>query len=165
MTELSRKMNKAQLAKMLDITTQTLDRYIQAGLPFDSAPGRAGKSYVFDLAVVVGWLRERDTKNTRGDSGTVEDARKRKLEAEARLAEMAAEKAAGSLLERSDVDAAVIGAFSRVRARLLSLPSKAAPRCVDRTMDQIGAVLEADVRDALQELSDTDLQVLVGIET
>lgn len=48
------------------------------------------------------------------------------MAAEACLAEIAVEKAAGQLLDRTDVDAAVLGAFARVGARLLAVPHKCA---------------------------------------
>ena len=42
------------------------------------------------------------------DGQTIEEARRRKMAAEARLAEMTVEKAAGRLLDRTDVDTAVV---------------------------------------------------------
>jgi phage terminase Nu1 subunit (DNA packaging protein) len=62
----------------------------------------------------------------------------------------------GELLERGAVDDAVIAAFARVRAKMLSVPSKCAPLVVGvETATEVQETLRRSVHDALQELSDT----------
>lgn len=65
------------------------------------------------------------------------------------------------VLERGLVDQAVIGAFARVRARLLSIPSKLAPR-IARGMDPSEAegILRDSIHESLRELADTDVAKL-----
>ncbi len=91
------------------------------------------------------------------DGQSIEEARRRKMAAEARLAEMAAEKTAGRLLDRTDVDAAVMGAFARVRARLLAVPHKCAPLVVGLGAPEASEVIRQAVYEALNELSSTSL--------
>lgn len=68
----------------------------------------------------------------------------------------------GEFLERAGVTAAVQGAFSRVRARMLALPNKAAPLLVTLTEAvEIQEKLAELVYEALAELSATP----VGIES
>ncbi len=62
------------------------------------------------------------------------------------------------LRPREEVTAAVQAAFSRVRARLLALPTKAAPQVVLlKTIAEVTALLTALVHEALQELSETEI--------
>jgi terminase small subunit / prophage DNA-packing protein len=85
---------------------------------------------------------------------TEERARKAKEEAD-RL-EMQNAQMRGELLARTDVDAAVVGAFARVRARMIGVPSKVAPIVV--TMDspaEAEAAIRKAVYEALKELADT----------
>ncbi|OAN73273.1 hypothetical protein A8B83_00490 [Rhodobacteraceae bacterium EhC02] len=96
------------------------------------------------------------------DGQSIEEARRRKMAAEARLAEMAAEKAAGRLLERTVVDAAVVGAFARVRAKLLAVPHKCAPLVVGLNAGEASEVIRRAVYEALNELSSTKVSDLTG---
>lgn len=96
------------------------------------------------------------------DGQTIEDARRRKMAAEARLAEMNVEKTAGRLLDRTDVDAAVTGAFARVRARLLAVPHKCAPLVVGLGAPEASEVIRQAVYEALNELSSTSISDMTG---
>lgn len=93
----------------------------------------------------------------------VERARKAKEEAD-RL-EMMNAQMRGDLLARGDVDAAVAGAFARVRARIIGIPAKVAP--VVAIMDnpaEVQGVLREAVYDALRELSETAVTDLCGTD-
>lgn len=97
------------------------------------------------------------------DSGG-EDAHEQKtrlLKEQADKIEMENAARRGELLDRSDVDAAMVSAFARVRSRLLAIPSKAAP-IVTQHEDPAEAeiVLRGYVSDALRELSETDVSTL-----
>lgn len=89
--------------------------------------------------------------------------RARLTRAQADLAEATLAQRRGELLLRQDVDEAVMGAFARVRARLLAVPSKCAAEAV-----AVGSPTEAEViireavHDALAELAATDVDDLVG---
>jgi hypothetical protein len=62
------------------------------------------------------------------------------------------------LLPRDEVTAAVQAAFARVRARLLAIPTKAAPQVVLlKTIAEVKALLTALIHEALQELSETEV--------
>ena len=87
---------------------------------------------------------------------TAERARKAKEEAD--KLEMQNALMRGELLARGDVDAAVVGAFARVRARMIGVPSKVAPLVV--TMDtpaEVESVIRRSVYEALKELADTSV--------
>ncbi|MFU8865802.1 MAG: hypothetical protein ACNA7O_17980 [Rhodobacterales bacterium] len=96
------------------------------------------------------------------DGQSIEEARRRKMAAEARLAEMNVEKTAGRLLDRTDVDAAVTDAFARVRALLLAMPHKCAPLVVGLGAPEASEVIRQAVYEALNELSSTTVSDMTG---
>lgn len=101
-----------------------------------------------------------------GEDGEVLDLtaeRARKAKEEADRLEMQNAQMRGELLARADVDAAVIEDYSRVRARLLNIPSKVAPlvAAVTEPREAEGMVKRA-INEALQELSDPDALAAAG---
>jgi terminase small subunit / prophage DNA-packing protein len=92
---------------------------------------------------------------------TSERARKAKEEAD-RL-EMQNAQTRGDLLARDDVNAAVVGAFARVRARMIGVPSKVAPIVVSMdTPAEAEAAIRGAVYEALKELAETSVTDLCG---
>lgn len=92
---------------------------------------------------------------------TAERARKAKEEAD--KLEMQNAQLRGELLARSDVDAAVVGAFARVRARLIGVPTKVAPLVVSlENPAEAEGVIRKAVYEALKELADTSVGDLCG---
>ncbi len=91
----------------------------------------------------------------------MDEAKRRKAVAEAKLAEMAADREAGRLLAREDVDAAVLGAFARVRARLLSVPHKTAPIVQGQDTAEAAETIRVAIWGALAELSETSVADLM----
>lgn len=91
----------------------------------------------------------------------IDVAKARSAVAKAERDEMETAALKGELLKRGDVASAVQGAFARVRARLLALPSKAAP--LISSMKAVVAIQEKLtelVHEALAELAATQ----IGIE-
>lgn len=92
---------------------------------------------------------------------TAERARKAKEEAD--KLEMQNAQMRGELLARDDVTAAVVGAFARVRARLIGVPSKVAPVVVSMEAPaEAEAAIRGAVYEALKELADTSVSDLCG---
>jgi terminase small subunit / prophage DNA-packing protein len=104
-----------------------------------------------------------------GRSGNIEvdlditEQRARKAKEEADKLEMQNAQLRGELLAREDVDAAVVSAFARVRARLIGVPSKVAPLVVvmDNPAEIEGSIRKA-IYEALKELADTSVTDLCG---
>ncbi len=94
------------------------------------------------------------------DETGLDGAKRRRAVAEARLAEFAADREAGRVLPREDVDAAVVGAFARVRTRLLAIPSKAAPLVAGQTTAEASETIRQAIYEALRELSETSISDL-----
>lgn len=88
-------------------------------------------------------------------------ARVRREIAKAEREEITTAALKGEMLKRSEVVPAVQGAFARVRSKLLSLPSKLAPRVATMTSAvEIEETLTELVHEALAELAATS----VGVE-
>lgn len=84
--------------------------------------------------------------------------RARLASAQADGQEMRNAAARRELLPREDVHMAVAGAFARVRAKLLGLPSKVAPLTIGmKTPAAAKAVLEKHIHEALRELATTEI--------
>lgn len=88
--------------------------------------------------------------------------RARLTRARASVAELELEQRRGELLARADVDAAMIGAFGRVRARLLTVPSRVAAE-VAAVGDPPGCevIVRAAIYDVLSDLAATTPEALV----
>lgn len=103
----------------------------------------------------------REVAAGRSDSADINELKRRKLAAETRGAEIDLEERQSRLLRREDVDAAVVGAFSRVRQRLLSIPTKLAPILATKAEPaHCEAELRRAVHDALAELASTSVEDL-----
>ncbi|MGR3495209.1 hypothetical protein [Citreimonas sp.] len=154
---------QGEFARHVGITQQAVSDLVGRGVIKPQGRGKldldeARLAYCAHLRSVAG--------NRSGDPDadldlTAERARKAKEEAD-RL-EMQNARERGELLARGDVDAAVVGAFARVRARLIGVPSKVAPLVVsmENPAEAEGTIRSA-VYEALKELADTNVGDLCG---
>lgn len=94
---------------------------------------------------------------------TYDEARTRKLNAEAEIAEIELEKIKGSLVIAADVVTAWENVLGAMKGKLLSLPTKAAPIVAAET-DAGGCqqILESILSEALEELSNYDPAINAG---
>jgi hypothetical protein len=106
--------------------------------------------------------RKAEAEKARETVGSVLDryneARASREEANARIADMQARKAAGELLERSEVLAHWQSLVAAFRARMLAIPTKVAPRVA--TPDKVVAcadLIMAEIYEALAEISSDGL--------
>lgn len=165
MTKADGSVNKAELARAFGVSTTAIDNWLSRGCPYVAAPDRPGKAYRFNLAAVVAWRIERMTETAATAGGDVDlaEAKRRRAVAEAELSELDLAERRGDLLAREDVDAAMTGAFARVRARLLALPSAVAAAAADETEPgTVERLLSAAIYEALQELAGTTPESLMG---
>ena len=92
--------------------------------------------------------------------GGYDEARTRKVTAEAKIAELELAKVVGDLVVAEDVVAAwddVLGAF---KGKLLNIPVKAAPLVAAETDDAVCQVIYEDlINEALEELSNYDPKI------
>ena len=154
----------AQVAEHLDMSRQNATDLFSRGV----LPGGRGQGKADIDECRVAYIRHLRSKagGGTGDAGADLDLaseRARLAKEQADRQEMLNAQMRGELLARPDVDAAVSAAFARVRAKLLSVPGKAAAEVV--AVDQ-PAEAEALIRDAvceaLEELAGTTVADLVA---
>ena len=91
---------------------------------------------------------------------TYEEVRTRKIAAQAQIAELELAKVRGELVIAEDVISAWADTLAGVKAKLVSIPSKAAP--IVASEDSAGGcqkVIEDLVREALEELANYDPKI------
>ena len=104
----------------------------------------------------LAWWHARDVAaaEERSAPADLNEARTRKTAAEAELAELALEEQRGTLIRVDDAALRVARVLERVRARLVALPGKLAPRLPQlETAAECQAIVEGGVADVLTELS------------
>ena len=161
-------VNRAHLAAVFGVARTTVDAWVAEGCPVLKRPAKRGDPYEFDSAAVHAWLVERAVRAAAGgeeggDTAALTAERARLAGAQADMQEMKNQEARGQLLPRDEVTAAVHAAFGIVRARMLALPTRAAPLVAGKRMlPEIKALLTELVREALQELSETEVVAIAA---
>lgn len=117
----AKRMTLTALAEMLDESPRTVETWPKLDMPVHR--DAKGRIYV-DPKEAIRWVRERDIE--RRPPTDIEEARARKLSAEAELAEHELAKARNELMTVADYDRVVGDAFSRVDGKLLALASRLA---------------------------------------
>jgi phage terminase Nu1 subunit (DNA packaging protein) len=150
-------VNRSQLAELLSVNLSTVDNWVRDGCPFLSRPVRQGVGqWEFSPAAVFQWRIDRERQAMLGALVDVDEAeaRRRKLAAEAGLAELQLRKANGEVVAIADAQKAWSQMVGAARAKLLSIPTKLAPLLAVETSELVcQAAIEAAVHEALTELS------------
>jgi phage terminase Nu1 subunit (DNA packaging protein) len=155
-------LTKAATAAAFGVSVQALDGWLARGMPCVSKPGTGARAYRFSLPAVLRWRidYERAQLEAATDETDLEEAKRRRAVAEAKLAEMEVATREGDLLRRDDVDMAVATSFAYCRAKLLALPTKLAPLAHGLEIPEIAEVARKIVYEALTELSETRVEDL-----
>jgi hypothetical protein len=110
--------------------------------------GRQGKAELYRMSDVVVALTPAGTQ-----SGTIDEARIRKITADAALAELQLERERGEVVRIEDVAKAIGDEYAAVRAKLLSIPTKLAPRiALEDGEAACRDLLAREITEALNEL-------------
>lgn len=155
---LGRIVNKKELAQIFGVSVQAVDGWISRGCPYVEK-GRALEGYKFDSSVVAEWrtqLAISDALIGKGEGDGDEDlAARRKLEAEASLAELKLARETGQLIAMSDVESTWMKLIGNARAKLLSIPAKTAPLAhTAETIEEAQSAIELAIHEALNELAE-----------
>jgi phage terminase Nu1 subunit (DNA packaging protein) len=79
----------------------------------------------------------------------------------AQLVRMQRQRLQGELISANEVRAGWSAIFARVKARMLAIPSKCAPRLVGlKTAAEAKAIVEPEVYEALQDASNIEIRVI-----
>ena len=142
----------AVIAKLLDLSERRVQQLSREGVIPKAERGRY--DLVGAVRGYVAYLRDLAVKAQAGapDFGV---ERARLIKAKADLAEMEADGRRGELLPAEAVEAAWTAVLARLRARLLVLPDRLAPLCVEETtIAGVRDQIRKAVREALDELAD-----------
>ena len=146
-----------EMAEILGVTRNTVFNWVKIGMPYVKRADPERKTrWVFDTADVIAWRELQAAQTAIQDTSNVEleDAKRRKLAAEASLAELALSKARADAISIKDVEKAWSDIVTTFRSKMLSLPQKLAPIVAGETQERrVLSLLQADVFEALNELS------------
>lgn len=149
-------VNKRQLADILGIDEDTLTVYQKdPNFPIlHKRIGRAGSQY--ETADVIRYLERRKITATVGNQDLIdiEEGKRRKMAAEAGLAELELLKEQGKVVEIERVAEEIGEQLSNFRAKMLSLPSKVAGQAYTaKDIKEIKSILDDAIYEALNEIS------------
>ncbi len=148
-------VNRRELADLWGVALTTVDAWIRRGCPV-TRRGNRKIPWEFDSAAVADWRLKQAALDAAGDTRDVslDEARKRKMAAEAALAELELAKARGEAVSIEDVGQVWEDISASIRARLLPMGGKLAPRVAPmRKRSEVKAAIDAEVHEALDELS------------
>jgi len=145
----------ATMAKLLQITPRRLQQLVSEGVIPKISRGR------YELAPVVqayiNYLRERTLPGMM-NVVSLDEARQRKLAAEAKLAEIEVAKAEGGVVTIQIVEKSWTDLVHAVRGRLLALPQNvAAMVAVEDDTGKCEALINREIKSALAEFGDGKL--------
>lgn len=152
---MGRRVNKGDLAAVFGVSLTTIGGWVRRGCPFLVA-GSKTVPWEFDTAAVARWREQQAAIAAQGDTSDldIDEAKRRKLAAEAALAEIDLARARGEVVEIEQVAEVIGEQFSALRARLMAMPSKVAPLVIGvGDLGEVREVIDDHVRDALAELS------------
>lgn len=148
-------ISKADLAQYVGVSLTTITNWVRQGCPYVTK-GAKGRAWTFNSAEVMTWREEKIAQNAVGDTASldIEEARRRKLAAEAAMVELDLAKRRGEVIEIEEVAGVVGDDYANVRAKLLSLPTKLAPQLIGiDDPAECQALIERGVAEALEELT------------
>ncbi|MGE5546490.1 MAG: terminase small subunit [Solirubrobacterales bacterium] len=149
-------VNRSELAEILGKSLPTISAWVaRAGFPVIEE-GRQGKEWKFDTAQVIDWIEQQAVANVIGDAAKIdyEEARRRKMVAEATLAEIEVDRLSATVAPVDDIVAMVGMQFANVRTRLLAIPSNCAMALARaRKPAEASAIVQEAVIDAMSELT------------
>lgn len=164
-------VNRTELAAILGVSMPTITAWLgeDPPLPYVEGGGK-GKPFVFSTTEAIEWWCEnkRRRKHTGpsnfdgpGDAPeSYEEAERRKMIATADKAELELAKAAGRVVEITDVTQSIAEMHVKVRTRLLSIGNKVRVRVTayfggDKTAEEaVVSVVEEVVTEAIGEIRD-----------
>lgn len=166
------KVNRTELAEVLGISMPTVTSWLGEGMPYVEGGGK-GKPFVFETVDCIEWWAENKRRRKRAPAAgedpfaegedapeTYEQAERRKMVASADKAELELAKAAGKVVEITDVAAAIADMHVTVRTRLLGLGNKVRTRVAaflggdKAAIEQVVNEVEDVVADAMAEIRD-----------
>lgn len=149
--KVERVVNKATLARLLDVTPQTISDWSKDGCPNE---GKTGRERFFDVARVVQWRIAKAA-----DSATGDDSKARKLKAEADRLEMQNAETRGELVSRDDVQREAREEAQRVKQGFMNIPPRIAQQLASESNSALcEAIVLKEITQVLDDISKTPIE-------
>jgi phage terminase Nu1 subunit (DNA packaging protein) len=147
-------VNKTQLADIIGRSEEWITQ-AQKDSTFpvlERNRSRAGNRY--ETQDVIGWINRKAVDNLVGDKIDIEEAKRRKIAAEAALAEVELETVQRKLIPADQLEKEWSELIMNCRAKLLSIPSKVSPEIFAADdLTTVKVLLKQALQEALNELS------------
>lgn len=144
-------VNKRQLAATFGVSEETITQWQNKGMPIVSQrKGTQGNEY--ETADCIRWFANRDA----GGDGALDlnQERARLAKAQADKTTLEAAELKGEMVRYEEISAHWTNRAAACRSRLLTIPSKIAPRVRAAVNDfEAAATLEVEICEALEEIS------------
>lgn len=143
------------LAEMFDVHRSTISQWIKAGLPIFER-GTTGRAHKFKVADVIHWRNKRAVEAATGNTDlmTADEAKRRKLTAEAGLQEIELAMKQGKVVEIESVYQDKCNENAELRSSMLNIPNRCAMQCVGEDEATIHKIMTDEITIALRCLSD-----------
>lgn len=143
-----------ELASFLDVHPNTIRQWISDGLPVHYRAKRGEKGgHKFNVRRVVEWLKEKAVHAAVGEDTeliTSDEAKRRKLIADAQLQEIELAKKRGEVVDLSEMQRELAAQMIELRASMRRVPERCVLRLVGETNEsKIKKVLLSEIDDAL----------------
>lgn len=152
------------ISEILDLTERRVRQLVVDGiLPKNSERGRY--ELIPTVRAYIHWLRDRslygESKARKENVISLDEARRRKLTAEAELAELNLAKEQGKVVSIEEVELSWTEVLGAVRSKILSLPTTMAAQIAVETDHKIvKELLTNSVEQALTELSAVEIRTV-----
>lgn len=153
-------VNKSELAEILGKSERTLTTWQKNGMPISVDGGGRGYANTYDTAEVIDWLLRNELEKHLNTDQQVLDydyERARLTHNQANKVEMENAVMRGDLIPAELVEDVQNDMIGRARARLLAIPTKAAPQLISELdIGEVQDILKKLVYEALRELAEYD---------
>ena len=156
-----------EACEVLGYTRVTLRKWIGEGCPaqkIDPGKGPTSIEYRIDCGEVMRWREARAVASIEKtmDQMDTEEAKRRKLSAEAALVELELAEQRGEVLRIEPILKRFGETLANVRAKMLAIPSSLAPQLAYSEPAAARVLLDAAVAEALRELSGFRIRTVGG---
>lgn len=147
-------VSKRELAERWSIHQSNIDKYLVEGMPFLTKGNKRDGLSTFDFEACNEWRNAKLGLQEGHEDETMQQARLRKLQAEASLAELELEQQKGTVVAIEDVAQEMANVFSTVKTRLLALSAKLPGLVIGMTTErEMQDVIDREIRTVLTELT------------
>lgn len=152
-------VSTAELSNFLGIHRRTIQEWVSSGCPVAHRAklgDRGGHQFV--PRDVMNWLKERAVYEATGGNDpelmSAEEAKRRKLTAEAGLQEIELAKKKATVVDIEEMYRAKAEENAELRTNMRNIPSRVAMQCVGETEKEIHRIILEEIDIALRALAD-----------